>query len=83
MVVELIVTPDAAQDVDDAYSWYELQRLGLGEEFAGCLEAAFEFIERNPLSSPRVFEGYRRKLLRRFPSRSHQGRPISGRPGEP
>lgn len=67
MAVELIIAPEAAQDADEAYSWYELQRRGLGEEFFGCLEAAFEFIQRNPLMSSLVANGYRRKLLRRFP----------------
>jgi hypothetical protein len=33
MAAKLIIGPDADQNIDEAYGWYELQRAGLGEEF--------------------------------------------------
>ena len=36
MAAELIIAPEAQQDVDEAYNWYEDRRHGLGEEFLGC-----------------------------------------------
>jgi plasmid stabilization system protein ParE len=32
MAVELILSPEAEQDILEAYGWYEHQRAGLGEE---------------------------------------------------
>jgi hypothetical protein len=40
MAAELIVVPEAERDVDAAYSWYETQRIGLGEEFLSCVAKA-------------------------------------------
>ena len=67
MVAELIVAPEAEQDVADAYAWYESRRPGLGEEFLGCVDACVEAISRTPEMHSRVHENYRRGLVRRFP----------------
>ena len=32
MAVELILAPEAEQDISEAYDWYEQRRPGLGEE---------------------------------------------------
>ena len=37
MAVDLILSPEAEQDIDEAYVWYERQRAGLGEDFPGEL----------------------------------------------
>jgi len=58
MAAELIIAPEAQQDVDEAYCWYEDRRPGLGEEFLGCVDACIQ---------AKVHEEYRRALLRRFP----------------
>lgn len=67
MVAELIVAPEAEQDLAEAYAWYEDQRSGLGEEFLGCVDASIEAIRRTPQMYPVVHESYRRALIRRFP----------------
>jgi toxin ParE1/3/4 len=41
MAAELIIAPEAQQDIDEAYSWYEDRRPGLGEEFLGCADPVF------------------------------------------
>ena len=48
MAAELIIAPEAQQDVDEAYRWYEDRRLGLGEEFLGCVDACIQAIWRMP-----------------------------------
>ena len=67
MAAELIIAPEAQQDVDEAYYWYEDRRLGLGEEFLGCTEACIQAICRMPELHNRIHEEYRRALVRRFP----------------
>jgi len=67
MAVELIIAPEAQQDLADAYSWYEERRPGLGEEFLGCVDACIEAICRMPDQHATVHEDYRRALVRRFP----------------
>ena len=67
MAAELVIAPEAVQDIDEAYGWYESQRSGLGEEFLGCVEACIQAICRTPEMYPKAFEEYRRGLVRRFP----------------
>jgi len=67
MAAELIIAPEAQQDVDEAYSWYEDRRYGLGEEFLGCVDACIQAICRMPELYTKVYEEYRRALVRRFP----------------
>ena len=67
MAVELIIAPEAAVDIDEAYGWYEYQRDGLGEEFLNCVDACVEAIRRMPEMHSKVHEDYRRGLVRRFP----------------
>ena len=67
MSAELIIAPEAQQDVDEAYCWYEDRRPGLGEEFLGCLDACIQAICRTPDLHSIVHDEYRRALVRRFP----------------
>lgn len=67
MAVELIIAPEAEQDLATAYDWYESRRIGLGEEFLGCVEACIEAILRRPETPPKVHDNIRRALVRRFP----------------
>jgi plasmid stabilization system protein ParE len=67
MAADLIIAPEAARDIDEAYGWYESQRAGLGEEFLSCVDACAQAVCRMPEMCPKVHEGYRRGLLRRFP----------------
>jgi plasmid stabilization system protein ParE len=67
MAAELIIAPEAEQDIDDAYGWFECQRTGLGEEFLSCVDACVQAICRTPEMHATVYEDYRRGLVRRFP----------------
>ena len=67
MAADLIIAPEAEQDLAAAYAWYEGRRVGLGEEFLSCVDACIEAIRRNPGMHAPVHENYRRGLVRRFP----------------
>lgn len=67
MTAELIIAPEAQQDVDEAYNWYEDRRPGLGKEFLGCADACIQAISRIPDLHAKVHGDYRRALVRRFP----------------
>jgi plasmid stabilization system protein ParE len=67
MVDDLIIAPEAVLDLLEAYAWYERRRVGLGEEFLGCVDACIERIARMPDLYEIVHENYQRALVRRFP----------------
>lgn len=67
MAADLIFAPEAESDISQAYSWYDKQRVGLGEEFLTCLDACVARICRQPLGFSMFHENYRRALVRRFP----------------
>ncbi len=67
MAAELIVAPEAEQDLAEAYAWYESRRVGLGEEFMTRVDACIQAIRRTPEMHQIVHENYRRALVRRFP----------------
>jgi plasmid stabilization system protein ParE len=65
--MDLILRPAAAADVEEAYSWYERQRRGLGEEFLESVNAGLREIGAYPLRYAIIFRDTRRFLLKRFP----------------
>src|SRR5262245_32123474 len=67
MAAELIIAPEAVDDLVQAYDWYESRRVGLGEEFLTCVDALIEMIRRFPELHAIAYENYRRALVRRFP----------------
>ena len=67
MAAELVIAPEAGRDVAEAYGWYEARRVGLGEEFLGCVDACIEAIRRTPEMYATIHATYRRGLVRRFP----------------
>ncbi|MBD2771934.1 type II toxin-antitoxin system RelE/ParE family toxin [Iningainema tapete] len=67
MLRDLIILPKAEQDAAEAYTWYEEQEPGLGEDFLRCVDACIQLIRRNPQMYRLVHENYRRAVVRRFP----------------
>jgi plasmid stabilization system protein ParE len=63
----LLVEPEAAAELDEAFTWYEGRTAGLGSEFLRAVRAVFALIRRNPEQFPRVRGDIRRALIRRFP----------------
>jgi plasmid stabilization system protein ParE len=54
-------------DIQDAYSWYESNRRGLGSDFVLAVEAGLEAIKRQPTQFPFVDTNIRRVIVQRFP----------------
>ena len=67
MAADLILAPEAEQDIQEAYGWYEGRRVGLGEEFLACIDACIAAICRTPEMHGKIFGDYRRGVVRRFP----------------
>ena len=67
MGVELNFAAEVEWDVFEAYAWYESRRPGLGEEFLTCVDACIQVICRHPEMYTKVYEDYRRAMIRRFP----------------
>lgn len=67
MLEKVIFTPEAADDVAEAYAWYEEREPGLGEDFLRCVEACLLLVLRNPRLFPCALDDFRRALIRRFP----------------
>ncbi len=64
---ELVLAPEAFDDLRTAYRWYEERRRGLGAAFEQAVEAVLTRIQRAPESSPEVAPPFRRAIVRRFP----------------
>ena len=67
MGVELLFTSESHQDVDDAFSWYERRRRGLGEEFMGSVADCIRGICERPELRATVVDEYRQANVQRFP----------------
>ena len=67
MTYRIIVRPEAAREVQEAFDWYEGRSEGLGPEFLRAADASLAGVQRNPLAFPKVHKEVRRVLIRKFP----------------
>jgi plasmid stabilization system protein ParE len=67
MTPRFVFHAGAAEDLRDAFGWYEEQRQGLGDELGAVLEAALDRIAANPNLYPEIAPDVRRCVLSRFP----------------
>lgn len=67
MIYRLAPSERALVDVENAFVWYQLQRIGLGWEFVGDLEGTYKRIQAVPLAGRVVHRNVRIGRLRRFP----------------
>lgn len=67
MPYSVLLKPGAEADTEQAYSWYEEQRLGLGEEFLSELENIYSKLENLPMAYGKLSRIYRRDSLNSFP----------------
>jgi toxin ParE1/3/4 len=65
--VKPLYRPAAAADIERAYSWYENERPGLGEEFLVQVNATAQLVLETPAAYPVIIRQTRRALVRRFP----------------
>ncbi|MBS9522755.1 type II toxin-antitoxin system RelE/ParE family toxin [Litoribacter ruber] len=68
MIYNYQLSEEAEMDVMEAYSWYEKQKQGLGEEFLEALDHAKKVISSNPLTYKVYYKNkVRAFVLSRFP----------------
>ncbi len=67
MAYKVVVRPEAAREIQEAFDWYEGRGEGLGLEFLRAADACLSGIRRNPSAFQPVHEQVRRALLRKFP----------------
>jgi plasmid stabilization system protein ParE len=67
MTYNVIVRPEAAREIQEAFDWYEGRSEGLGLEFLRVADACLSGVQRNPTAYQIVHEQVRRALLRKFP----------------
>jgi toxin ParE1/3/4 len=63
----IIIRPEAENDLFEAFHWYEERNPGLGVEFLECIESTFDLIKENPGLYQTVYKNIRRALPKRFP----------------
>lgn len=64
----LTITPQAQQDIDQAYRWYEEQGgVVLADRFLNAVEVQVTDIAERPRSFPAIYREVRRSLCARFP----------------
>ena len=66
-MTKLLLRSAAAADFDEAYRWYERQKVGLGEEFLTAVDATLRDLLAHPATYPVIHRETRRVLLQRFP----------------
>ena len=65
--MQVIFSPQAQSELDDAVDYYDLQQAELGAQFLDVVERAATRIGRTPMQWPVTQNDVRRCLLRRFP----------------
>ncbi len=67
MSCPLIITPEAEADMEQAFRWYQAQRIGLGEDLITCVEKVFDRITHFPEIHAITYRNVRQTLVRKFP----------------
>jgi len=67
MKYKITIRPEAENDIEEAFAWYEDKRLGLGFDFLLQIDAGIRFIERDPNIYKSEYKGTKKHLLKRFP----------------
>jgi plasmid stabilization system protein ParE len=65
--VTIVVRPDAAADIEEAFPWYERRGRGLGDDFLAALQLTLGRITAHPARYAVIHRNTRRAFLRRFP----------------
>ncbi|MBI4502283.1 MAG: type II toxin-antitoxin system RelE/ParE family toxin [Gemmatimonadetes bacterium] len=67
MSYRLDIRAEASAHIAEAFSWYEAQRSGLGEQLLDELDTTFELLKQAPEAGPEVYRKLRRVLVDHFP----------------
>lgn len=67
MRLPVVFRPEARDELDEAYEWYERRQSGLGEALLTAVRDTLERIQARPESFALLYRDIRRGLTRRFP----------------
>jgi plasmid stabilization system protein ParE len=67
MSLAVVARPEVVGDIQEAYSWYETERVGLGEELLSELRQVLDRMAEHPTMYEEIKSGIRRAVLNRFP----------------
>lgn len=67
MSLELLIRPEAREDVSEAFIYYESCLAGLGDQFLDSLKATLDVVVNQPELYPKVLGVIHRALIHRFP----------------
>jgi plasmid stabilization system protein ParE len=67
MNLPVVYLPEARDDIDAAYSWFEGQRAGLGDQFLDAFREVVDQLRDQPQLYAIIRRDIRAALLRRFP----------------
>ncbi len=67
MTHQIIIRPEAENDLRESFLWYEEKRQGLGHDFLLQIEAGLKFIQRNPELTPVEYKEARKRIIKKFP----------------
>lgn len=63
----VVIQPEARQEMQEAFDWYEEQRAGLGVDFVATIQQSFDNIAKFPERQPKVFRDVRKKVVQEYP----------------
>jgi toxin ParE1/3/4 len=63
----LLISDEARLDIIDAFSCYEVQQVGLGQQFEKCLDEGFTELQQHPNSFQKKYKEVRIYHIHRFP----------------
>ena len=67
MKYNVSILAEAEIDINNAYIWYELRQINLGNRFYKSVAESVLFIANYPFSSEEIYKGIRRFVIKRFP----------------
>jgi plasmid stabilization system protein ParE len=67
MTLAVSYLPQARDDIDAAYLYYEQQCPGVGARFVSALQDQVSLIQKNPGSHGVIYQEIRAAVLRHFP----------------
>jgi toxin ParE1/3/4 len=65
--MKLRIIAEAKEDIDQAIAWYEVQRSGLGHEFAQALDKKLDAIQAMPSAHPPAGDNVRIGRIKPYP----------------
>jgi toxin ParE1/3/4 len=67
MSLPVVLRDEAQAEFDEAFDYYDAQKVGLGVTFAGRVQEVFDRISANPLLHAVVLRDIRKAVVARFP----------------